>query len=299
MTDRDNLRFSIVIPTRNREASLVQCLRSLAGLAYPRDRYEVIVVNDGGDTPILKLVEPFHDLLTLRVLTQTHSGPAAARNHGVAHAHGNFLAFVDDDCEVHTGWLAALAMSAAREPKRLFGGKTVNRLKRNPYAEASQALVTYLYHYYNAEPERARFFALNNLAVPTAEFTSLGGFDTCFTRAAAEDRDFCARWLACGYTMHYVPDAIVYHAHGLTLRSFLRQHLNYGRGAWHFHARHAQRTRRPIRVEPARFYSRLMTWPRGKAPPHLTFPMVSLFLLAQLANAAGFFLEMGSCSIAE
>jgi len=291
VTAQDNLLFSIIIPTRNRETSLVQCLQSLAGLAYPNDRYEVIIVDDGGDASIVKRIEPFHDSFALRVLAQPHSGPAAARNHGAAHARGNFLAFVDDDCEVDAGWLSALAISAAREPERLLGGRTVNCLRSNPYAEASQALVTYLYHYYNADPDRAQFFALNNLAVPAMEFASLGGFDTGFTRAAAEDRDFCDRWLARGYAMRYVPGAVVYHAHGLRLRSFLRQHVNYGRGAWHFHVRHARRTRQPIRVEPIGFYLGLLRWPLTIEPPRRAFPMAIRLLLAQVANAAGFFLE--------
>jgi glycosyltransferase involved in cell wall biosynthesis len=291
---RDNLLFSIVIPTRNRATSLVQCLKSLAELAYPNDRYEVIVVDDGGDASIVKLIEPFHDRFTLHVLAQFHSGPAAARNYGVAHARGNFLAFVDDDCEVHSGWLDALAARVIREPGRLLGGKTVNRLRKNPYSEASQALVTYLYQYYNANPDSAQFFTSSNLAVPKAEFTSLGGFDIGFTRAAAEDRDFCDRWLGRGYAMRYVPDAVVYHSHALTPSSFMMQHVNYGRGAWHFQVRRIQRTHQRIRLEPARFYLGLLGSPFIAEHPCRAFHKMALLLLAQLANATGFLLEMTS-----
>jgi glycosyltransferase involved in cell wall biosynthesis len=283
--------FSIIVPTRNRIPQLGACLHSIAGLAYPRSRFEVIIVDDGGNAPIEKAIDPFKGQLTIRLLVQPHSGPAKARNRGAAHARGSILAFIDDDCEVEEGWLAALVDAASSAPGRLLGGRTVNRLKFNPYAETSQALVDYLYDYYNADPDHPCFFTSNNLAIPAAEFAAFGGFDTSFVLAAAEDRDFCARWLERGYAMRYVPEAVVYHAHALNLRTFLRQHVNYGRGAWHLHVRRARRIQQPLRVEPIGFYKGLLHWPLKTASPRRAFSMVILLLLAQVTNAAGFCVE--------
>ncbi len=42
--------FSIVIATHNRPRQLAECLAALASLDYPRDRFEVIVVDDGSPT---------------------------------------------------------------------------------------------------------------------------------------------------------------------------------------------------------------------------------------------------------
>ncbi len=42
-------KFSVIVPTFNREAQLGACLQALSCLAYARDEFEVIVVNDGGD----------------------------------------------------------------------------------------------------------------------------------------------------------------------------------------------------------------------------------------------------------
>ena len=47
------IEFSIIIPTRNRPAQITACLRSVAALDFPRDRFEVIVVDDGSTTPAL------------------------------------------------------------------------------------------------------------------------------------------------------------------------------------------------------------------------------------------------------
>ena len=58
--------FSIVIPTYSRPGQLRECLLALSALEYPRDRLEVIVVDDGRQTPLDAVVAPFRDDLTLR-----------------------------------------------------------------------------------------------------------------------------------------------------------------------------------------------------------------------------------------
>jgi GT2 family glycosyltransferase len=283
--------FSIIVPTRNRAASLTRCLQSLVAQEYPRDHYEIIVIDDGGDAPITDLRQSFVDQCCLRIETQSHAGPAAARNRGAAAARGDLLAFLDDDCAADPGWLSALATVQAASPGLMLGGRTVNRLDDNHYAGASQVLVAYLYDYYGRDPSGARFFASNNMAVPRDRFRALGGFDSSFTRAAAEDRDFCDRWLGCGNAMRYVPEAVIYHAHALTLRTFWRQHCDYGRGAWQYRVRRAQRGKAPVRVEDATFYLGILRYPFASVPAGGALPMAALLLLSQVANAAGFLLE--------
>ena len=92
--------FSVVVPTYERPARLAACLRSLARLGYPRERFEVLIVDDASARPPLEAIEQFRDALDLKLLEQTkNAGPAAARNLGARHASGEFLAFTDDDCE--------------------------------------------------------------------------------------------------------------------------------------------------------------------------------------------------------
>jgi len=131
--------------------------------------------------------------------------------------------------------LSKLAGRLARMPQHMVGGRTVNALTNNPYATASQLLVNYLYEYYNRDPDHARFFTSNNLALPAELFHRVGGFDVRLTHAAGEDRDLCARWLEQGFGMSYEPAAVVHHAHDLTLRKFWRQHFHYGRAAFSFY----------------------------------------------------------------
>jgi hypothetical protein len=95
-----------------------------------------------------------------------------------------------------------------------------------------QLIVDFVYAYYNADPSQARFFASNNLAFPADRFRTFGSFDTTFR--TSEDRDLCDRWLYHAYRMTYASEVVVSHAHQLPLRTFWRQHFNYGRGAFRF-----------------------------------------------------------------
>ena len=280
---------SIVIPTYNRPQQLTACLHACARLDYPRDRFEVIVVDDGGATPLDGVVAQFHGQLTLRLLRQVNKGPSAARNRGAAEARGDILAFTDDDCLPTEAWLQALAAKCAAAPGCAVGGRTLNALPHNPYSTASQLLASYVLTYYNAAPESARFFPSNNLAFPTERFRAIGGFDETFL--TAEDRELCDRWLHLGYRLVCVEEAVAYHAHTLNLRTFLRQHLRYGQGAFNFHVLRAHRGQHRIKVEPAAFYFNMLRYPFETVPPVKAARLAVLIGLSQVASAAGLFRE--------
>lgn len=283
--------FSIIIPTYCRPKQVAVCLNAIAGLNYPREQYEVIVVNDGGSWTNATF-EPQSAPLAVRFVEQAHLGPAVARNTGAEAATGKFLAFTDDDCMPHPDWLYYLALQLDQTPDCLLGGRTLNALPRNPYAAASQDLIGYLYSHFNAGSHNSRFFTSNNMAIPANKFRESGGFDQCFPFAAAEDRDFCDRWLHAGGNLAYVPEAVVYHAHNLTLAGFWRQHFHYGRGAYRFHRQRVIRTRQPLKLEPLSFYYRLITYPFAKKHGLVKGLLGSLLMmLSQLANAGGYFWE--------
>jgi len=289
MTEQETPFFSVIIPTYARPGPLAACLESLTRTGYPRHRFEVIVVDDGSGNPPEAVVDACRDRLDVTLMVQPHAGPAAARNAGAAHARGEYLAFTDDDCLPSPVWLLAFASRFAKVPGHALTGRTLNALTGNRYATASQLLISYLYAYYNAEPGQGRFFTSNNLALPAAEFLSIGGFDTTFPRASAEDRELCDRWLQSDHAITYAPEALIYHAHALTLRTFWRQHFNYGRGAFHFHKIRAARDQERIKVEPLSFYWDLLRYPvsrgLGWRGPHIAM----LLAVSQIANTLGFF----------
>lgn len=290
--------ISVVIATRNRPEMLERCLAALAAQTLARDRFEVIVVNDGG-APLERFLVTWRNRLQLRILDQSHGGPAAARNAGAAVAHGSLLAFTDDDCEPHPDWLTACMARLHAEPEQAIGGHTQNALCDNPYSSASQLLVDYLYDYQrvsSARPRMPAFVTSNNLAVSAALFNQLGGFDKSFRRAAAEDRDFCERWQERGYQLSHVPAAVVRHGHALTLVSFWRQHFNYGRGAHTLQRARAARGTRRGELEPLSFYVDLLRYPLRRKFPNRPV-LIALLAVSQVANAFGFALEAARTAV--
>jgi glycosyltransferase involved in cell wall biosynthesis len=283
--------FSIVIPTYNRPKQLASCLQAIDGLTYPRDRFEVIVVDDGSHTPLDSIVESISDRLLVRLITQSNSGPAVARNRGAAEAKGGFLAFTDDDCAPSPSWLHTLADAFRDAPDCGVGGKTINTLTDNLYSATSQLLLDYLYEYYNQNLHGAKFFASNNLAFPRKAFLDSGGFDIRYRRAAAEDRELCDRWISQGRRFRYAPEALVSHAHPLTLDTLCRQHFTYGRGAFSFHRMRAERGRGPVRVEPLSFYLNMFAYPFEYASFRGGIPISFLLMITQVANACGYYRE--------
>jgi len=286
--------FSIIIPTYNRSDRLAECLKALVRLNYPRDSFEVIVVDDGSEVVPDNIWEAVQYDIQIKLITQTNAGPAAARNSGALKAKGDFLVFTDDDCRPQSNWLSVVAEHFNNNPDTGIGGKMINALPENLYSTASQLLIDYLQSYYNRVPSDATFLTTSNLAVAKNAFFDANGFDTTFPLAAGEDREFCARWRRQGRNLDYIPEAIVLHAHELSFRSFIRQHFNYGQGAYYYHKIQAEAAGQSIHVEPVSFYWRLLRYPWYKKVQSGRFWISALMALSQVANAIGFFYTMAS-----
>lgn len=286
MTDSDSHEpfISVIVPTFARPQKLAECLDALARQDYPPDRFEVIVVDDGsGDTPA-DVIAALSRSINARLILVPHGGPAAARNIGAAQASGTFLAFTDDDCQPAPSWLSALATYLARHPTHAAGGRVVNALTNNKYSEASQLLVSYLYEYYEGQPQH--FFCSDNIALSAECFRAFGGFDAAGVRITGEDRDLCERWVYAGRMLAYLPEAVVHHSHFLTFRTFLRQHWRYGKDALDVHRGRRARSGTGAEVRMG-FYLNLVRYPFRKNYG-LAAPLYAVLLVAtQLAYVAG------------
>ncbi len=274
--------FSIVVPTYSRPAQLMELLKSLACLEYPRDRFEVIVVDDGGTGRLEEIAAPQAGSLDLVLLPQSHKGASQARNNGAAHSKGDYIVFTDDDCLPDPNWLNAFAATSFENRDCVLGGKTINAFPLNRYSSASQFVIDVVYDYYNSDAGHATFFASNNIALPARQFHEVGGFDKDFS--TSEDRDLCDRLLQSGFRLVFVPTAVVRHAKQLTLQSFWSQYFAYGRGAFRYHR--ARRRRDSGNLKPDRgFYAAVLC---ALARHRARFSLAMLLIIWQIANAAGF-----------
>lgn len=290
MTTRPTL-YSVIVPTYQRPAALERCLDALGAQTLGRDRFEVIVVDDGSTEPPRAAVARAAASFDVRLIEQANAGPAAARNSGARAARGDYVVFTDDDCRPDPEWLRAIDQAVAQHPGCAIGGRVVNALRHGLYSTASQLLVEFLYDYFNVDRSSGRFFITSNLALPVREFERIGAFDVSFPFAAAEDRDLCDRWREAGLAMVYCDEAVVHHEHSLALRSFCRQHFNYGRGAYYLHRARARRGEARLRVEPPNFYARLVGYPFGRAEGTRAVALSALMALSQGVYVGGYVAE--------
>lgn len=97
-------RFSIVIPTFNRSSSVLKTLQSCFNQTFTD--FEVVIVDDGSTDDTQAVLGSIDDS-RLIVVHQQNAGPAAARNHGMRVAQGDYIAFLDSDDSWYPDFLSA------------------------------------------------------------------------------------------------------------------------------------------------------------------------------------------------
>lgn len=217
------LRFSIIIPTFNREALLQRLVQSI--LSQEVKSFELIIVNDGG-TELL----PFNDE-RIRIISQPNSGPAVARNNGASHASGEIFVFVDDDCLLPMNFFNDLLLTFQEYHCDAVAGKTVNGLPENIFSRTYQATTDYFSSVLNKEEGKAFFVTTNNFSCKRETFLQIGGFDVQFRRGA-EDREFAARMIRHGKKIVFSERTAIGHFHHFTFLSFIKHNYQHGKGSF-------------------------------------------------------------------
>ena len=88
-------KISVVIPVYGHAEYVFDALDSVLAQSY--DDFEVIVINDGSPDASESVLEPYIRSSQIRYVCQGNKGVAAARNHGLSMASGEFITFLDDD----------------------------------------------------------------------------------------------------------------------------------------------------------------------------------------------------------
>lgn len=221
------MRVTVIVCTYNRCADLANALDSLAVSAVPEStEWDVLVVDNNSSDETRKVVEGFclRYPSRFRYLSEPRQGKSQALNTGIAQAHGDVLAFTDDDVIVEPAWLQNLTAaldgtewvgSAGRIlPARAFSVPRWLSLEGR-YALAPLALFDLGTQ---AGPLAESPFGAN-MAFQKKMFEEYGGFRTDLgprpggkDPQKSEDSEFGHRLLEAGQRLRYEPSAIVHHA---------------------------------------------------------------------------------------
>ena len=199
---------SVVVSTYNRPARLARLLASLRDQDLGRDRFEVIVVDNGSDerTGTLLASESRKPGLELRSIRHERSlGPAGGRNSGWRLARAPLVAFTDDDCAPARGWLSGGLRAHERDPHAVIQGVTVP----DPSDAGADGPLSRTVCVDTLGPQ----YEACNIFYPRELLDALGGFDERFgVRPTGEDTDLAWRAIERGAGTVLAPDALVFHA---------------------------------------------------------------------------------------
>ena len=176
---RDKKLFSVVIVTYQRPDQLEACLRRVAPSSQnlSSENYEIIVSDDSDNSKLLQSKFP-----TVVWTNGPGKGPAANRNHGASKATGEFIVFLDDDCLPDIGWLKAFSDAIIANPNvNVFEGRIYADRTRISLAEVAPL------------NETGGFLWSANLAIRSALFKNMHGFEESFPYPAMEDVELRTR----------------------------------------------------------------------------------------------------------
>jgi cellulose synthase/poly-beta-1,6-N-acetylglucosamine synthase-like glycosyltransferase len=212
---------SVIIPTFNGAARIPKCLDALLKQVDPRIA-EILVVDDGSTDGTGELVRRCPGV---RLLRQANAGPASARNRGASEATGEVILFTDDDCVPAPEWLDAM-LGPFTNPS-VVGTKGIYRTRQRSVV-ARFVQIEYEDRYRLMRKFRdIDFVDTYSAAFRRERFLELGGYDTSFPVACAEDIELSYRMSERGWKMKFAPKAVVFHTHPDTLSGYLRKKYKF------------------------------------------------------------------------
>jgi glycosyltransferase involved in cell wall biosynthesis len=219
-TKTATVSISIIIPALNEERMIGRCLDSLAKLHFSRERFEVILVDNGSRDKTVAIAESFQDRINIRILQKTGVKISALRNTGAGVALGDILAFLDADCLAPSDWLNRILALAPADGAGVLGAHYL--------LPEDSTWVGRTWHVYQEAPKAGEVSHIpaGDLIMRREDFLKLGGFDESIQ--TNEDYELCERARAAGMKVRAFPEIGVVHlGTAQSLRVFFRKQ------AWH------------------------------------------------------------------
>jgi GT2 family glycosyltransferase len=231
VAENDLPRAAIVVLNLNGKHHLVPCFDSIAALDYPKDRLEVILVDNGSGDGSADEMRARHPWVRL-IENPRNVGFSAGSNQGALAARDpEVQVFLNNDMRVEKGWLRELVAPIARRECQATTSKilTWDGKKLNSAGGGMNFVGAGIEYGYLEEPApaydvpRKTLFACGgSMAVDAKVFEKVGGFDEEFF-AYYEDVDLGWRMWVQGHECHYVPTSVCYHHHSSTSSKLPRE----------------------------------------------------------------------------
>jgi len=197
-----NLDLSIIVTTHDSDETLLRCINSLNSQSFPRERYEIIIVDDGSTDKSVEIAKKNGSDLIIQTKPCTVS---MARNLGVKESKSEFLAFTDSDCEVEENWVEVIIDTLSKVDA--VSGPIMNG---NPHSTIAWAELFMHFGGYNEKRSKGkiRFMPGCNQAMRKEAFQKAGGFTDI---RASDDVMFGESLKKVGVTCYFFPEIKIRH----------------------------------------------------------------------------------------
>lgn len=227
--NNNNLPFvSIIVVNYNGKHFLGECFISLGNLEYPRDKCEVILVDNAstdGSSQYVRENFPWVNILQL----DKNYGFCRPNNDGVKIANGEYVVFLNNDTTVTKEWLFELVKGALSEEQIASCASKMLYYDRRNVINTAGGKITIIgggfYKGYGdkdnpeySKPEYTGFGCGAGVLVKKELFQYVGGFDEDYF-ASCEENDLGWKLWLYGYKVLYVPTAVMYHKESGTFGS--------------------------------------------------------------------------------
>jgi len=198
---------SVIIPVFNDSDSLKRCLNLLSLQTYPKDSFEIIVVDNGSaESPS----EASSGIVNCRLLSTPKKGSYCARNRGLEDARGSIIAFTDADCRPEPDWIESGVSYLETHPECSYLGGLIELEYRDPSRKSASEVYESLHAFrQKGFVEQVGFAATANLFVRQAVFDTVGGFKESLRSGG--DMEFGRRALGAGFGQAYSPRTVIRH----------------------------------------------------------------------------------------
>jgi glycosyltransferase involved in cell wall biosynthesis len=233
------MKYSIIVPVYNRPDEADELLESLTKQTVERFEFEVILVEDGSQTPCKQVVEKYKDRLDIKYFAKPNSGPGPSRNYGVERAKGDYVLILDSDVVLPQDYLKSVDAELAEHPCEAFGGPDS---AHDSFTQVQKAISYSMTSFFTTGGIRGgkkkldKFYPRSfNMGVRRDVYNELGGFSKM---RFGEDIDFSYRIFEAGYQARLFPSAWVWHKRRTDMDKFFKQVFNSGIARINLEKRH-------------------------------------------------------------
>lgn len=225
--------ISVVLPTRNRAGRLSRPLQALACQTFPRERFEVLLVDSASTDNTREIASQFEKSFAhFRLLSEAQPGAARARNCGIRECVGELVLFIDDDVIPIPRLLEEHWLAHRRHPESAILGRVTFPWDGNesPFHWVLTHRPEYLQSFRFTDPANVPFnhFYSCNVSLPRNSFTRVGRFNEEFRAYGFEDTEFGYRLVRSGTRIVFHPLAEALHDFRRTFVRFAEERFRAG-----------------------------------------------------------------------